>query len=113
MEDDFNSSKAIGVLHTLAGEVNRGLDERPFSERGIEVLRGAATTIRGLGNVLGLFQHLGEEEIPAEVLELAEKREKARKSKSWAEADRLRDEVLARGYKIEDRPGGPVVRKAK
>jgi cysteinyl-tRNA synthetase len=113
MEDDFNSSKAIGVLHTLAGEVNKALDERPFSQRGTEVLRSAGETIRELGNVLGLFEHLGQEEIPAGILELAEKREQARQSKNWAEADRLRDKVLAEGYKIEDRPGGPVVRKVK
>ena len=38
---------------------------------------------------------------------LLEKRETARQNKDFAQADRLRDELLARGYKIIDTPQGP------
>ena len=46
------------------------------------------------------------EDIPAEITELAEARAAARKAKNFAESDRLRDEIAAKGYIIEDAPGG-------
>ena len=52
-------------------------------------------------------------ERPASVVkELVEKRAAAKKAKDFAEADRLRDEVLKMGYVIEDTPKGPKVKKA-
>ena len=47
-----------------------------------------------------------QEEIPEEVIRLAEKRLKARAEKNWAESDRLRDEILALGYSIKDSKDG-------
>ena len=52
-------------------------------------------------------------ERPASVVkELVEKRAAAKKAKDFAEADRLRAEVLKMGYVIEDTPKGPKVKKA-
>jgi cysteinyl-tRNA synthetase len=36
------------------------------------------------------------------------RREEARKAKNWPEADRIRDELQAKGVIIEDTPGGAV-----
>ena len=47
-----------------------------------------------------------QEEIPEEVIKLAEERLKARQEKNWAESDRLRDEILALGYSIKDSKDG-------
>ena len=47
-----------------------------------------------------------QEEIPEEVIKLAEERVKARQEKNWAESDRLRDEILALGYSIKDSKEG-------
>ena len=47
-----------------------------------------------------------EEDIPQEILDLAEKRKMARENKDWAESDKLRDEILKKGYKIKDTPDG-------
>ena len=46
------------------------------------------------------------EEFPAEVIALAEARAEARKQRDFAASDRLRDEIAAAGYLIEDAPGG-------
>ena len=46
------------------------------------------------------------DEIPEEVVRLAEERLKARQEKNWAESDRLRDEILALGYSIKDSKDG-------
>lgn len=47
-----------------------------------------------------------QENIPEEVIKLAEERLKARQEKNWAESDRLRDEILALGYSIKDSKEG-------
>ena len=44
--------------------------------------------------------------IPNEIIELAEKRKIARDNKNWEESDRLRDEILAKGYSIKDTQNG-------
>jgi len=71
---------------------------------------------------IGLFDHvlgLGllswkpvEEQIPPEILSLVEQRQLARQEKRWQDADRLRNEVQAAGFEVEDTPQGPRV-KAK
>jgi cysteinyl-tRNA synthetase len=47
-----------------------------------------------------------DEEIPKEIVELAEQRKKARIEKIWAESDRLRDLILQKGYEIKDTKEG-------
>lgn len=41
-------------------------------------------------------------EAPPEIREMAEKRREVRRNKNWAESDRLRDEIAAKGYKVLD-----------
>ena len=41
-----------------------------------------------------------------EIEKLIAKRDEARKNKDWAESDRLRDELQAKGIVIEDTPQG-------
>ena len=51
-------------------------------------------------------------EVDPEIEKLAEARTAAKKAKDFAEADRIRAEVLEKGYVIEDTPTGPKVKKA-
>ncbi|MEZ4557766.1 MAG: hypothetical protein R2854_15195 [Caldilineaceae bacterium] len=46
---------------------------------------------------------------PDAVLALAEARQAARTARDWAEADRLRDEITAAGWTVQDTPDGPVL----
>lgn len=54
-----------------------------------------------------------EETISAEILELAQQRQQARKEKRWQDADTLRDKILAAGYEVQDTPQGPKVKRKK
>jgi cysteinyl-tRNA synthetase len=64
------------------------------------------TTIKDFNNVLGILPDVGFlEEIPANIEDLKNKREKARQEKNWTESDRLRDEIQKLGYVVEDADG--------
>ena len=49
-------------------------------------------------------------EAPAEVAELARRREAARAARDWEEADRLREAIRAHGFELEDTPAGAKLR---
>ncbi len=56
---------------------------------------------------LGLAAWVPKQEvIPPEIAALADQRAAARKAKQWAEADRLRGELAAQGWDMDDQPGG-------
>ena len=61
--------------------------------------------------VLGLLMKEADT-TPEEIKQLVEARVQAKKAKNFAEADRIRGEILAKGYIVEDTPKGPKVKKA-
>lgn len=88
INDDLNMPRALAVLWTLLRDENA---------------KGKYQTIKKMDEVLGL--NLFEEEkieIPEEIKNLAEERLIARKNKDWNESDKLRNELLKKGWKIID-----------
>ena len=53
------------------------------------------------------------DEAPPEVVALADKRSAARDAEDFDEADRLRDEIEAAGWRMRDRPGGGYLLRRK
>jgi cysteinyl-tRNA synthetase len=87
LEDDFDTPRALAVLHGLASERRLGL-----------LRRGLA--IFGLGS-------LAEREAASwEVEELARRRQQARAARDFAAADALREELAAAGWEMRDEPNG-------
>jgi cysteinyl-tRNA synthetase len=60
---------------------------------------------------LGLEEFLKKQKIPALVKKKVLLREKLRKEKKWPEADKIREEILKMGYKVEDTQYGAVIKK--
>jgi cysteinyl-tRNA synthetase len=87
LDNDFDTPAALAVMHDWA---SRGQ---------LELLR------RGLA-VFGLESVAEPVEAPAEVVELAERRVRARAERDFEAADRLRDELVAAGWEMRDRPDG-------
>jgi len=85
LEDDFNTPKALAVLHGFR-------DHRTLRQ---------AFEIFGLGSIADVQQ-----EVSAKVQELAERRNKARERGDFAEADALRDEISELGWVIRDGADG-------
>jgi len=50
-------------------------------------------------------------EIPNEIQNIVNEREKFRLEKNWTKSDIIRDELLKRGWQIEDTVAGPVIKK--
>ena len=50
-----------------------------------------------------------EKKLPVEIKELIDLRNKARLEKNWSESDRLRDELISKGYTVKDTKEGTVV----
>ncbi len=108
LDDDLNTADAIGVLF----EYVKGLNTRYITE-GAQAqpaeVRGALQTLLAMSGILGLLQKKAEG-IPADVQKLVDERAAARKNRDWAASDRLRDEIKALGYLVEDSKEGQKVR---
>lgn len=74
--------------------------------------QGKVKTIAKIDEIFGLDLLKKEKiEIPAEITELAEQREKARRQKDWQKADELRQKIAELGWLVKDTAKGPTIKK--
>lgn len=116
MDDDFNSPGALAVLFEMAKElgkegnilVHEGKTKTPPNE-----LEAQWKTLVSLANVLGLSvkpeaetKQANDGLSDAEIEDLIQQRQAARKAKNFAEGDRIRDQLKAAGITLIDTPEG-------
>lgn len=107
MDDDLNISLGLAAMFEFVREVNRLLAERQLSQTEAQQIMAAT---REFDRVLGLLEE-DEAAFDPEVERLAQDREQARKRRDFGTADRLRVEIAARGYVVEDTPQGPRLKR--
>ncbi|HSV58395.1 MAG TPA: cysteine--tRNA ligase [Variovorax sp.] len=105
MDEDFGTPEAVAVLFELAGEINRAASD----EEAVQL----AGLLRALGGCIGLLQDSPEAFLragasldEATILALIDERAKAKAAKNFADADRIRKELLAQGIELKDSPSG-------
>ncbi len=102
MDDDLNTAGALAALFTLIRDANTAIDAGRITSSDAEGLR---TVLRKVHPVLDIFP-THDHSIDADIEKLIDARNAARKTRNFAESDRLRDELLSRGVVLEDTPGG-------
>jgi cysteinyl-tRNA synthetase len=102
LAEDFNTPRALAALFELIAEGNR------------RSLSGVRDALEEMLPLLGLETLLEPvESVDSEAEELMRQREAARAARDFGLADRLREELSARGYEVRDTPQGPrLVRRA-
>lgn len=102
MDDDFNTADGISVIYDLVRDVNTNIN----GDSAVKLINKALDVIRELGKPLAILQKLTKGELEEEIEKLIEERQKARKEKNWALADKIRDDLKSRGVLLEDTPQG-------
>lgn len=109
MDDDLNTADAIAAVFELVRDINTMSASASVSKQQLEA---AAKLFDELTGILGLlYNRKSENDIPQEILDLAEQRKAARKEKNFSLADELRDKISAMGYIIEETRQGTKITK--
>lgn len=108
MEDDFNTADAISAVFELVKYANVNVTESSSKE----FAKGLKELIITLSDVLGIITEKQEEILDDEIEALIEERQAARKTKNFARADEIRNELLAKGIILEDTREGVKWKKA-
>ncbi len=112
VNDDLNLPKAFAALFDLVRHTNAVVGNGEWGMGNGEAL---LDVFRRMDEVLGIiFFEDGRKtvEVPDDVKSLLDLRAAARQAKNWAESDRLRDEIAAKGWRVKDSKDGQSVERA-
>ncbi|RAL55780.1 hypothetical protein BLD25_03865 [Candidatus Gracilibacteria bacterium GN02-872] len=110
LEDDFNTPEVLAVLFEVIKFINIGLREKNLNNSELDSL---IDLLKTFDQVLGIFDFsvLEKSEIPEEIQEIFNQRNIYKKEKNFTEADKLREDLLQKGYKIIDNKEGSYLEK--
>ena len=106
LDDDLNTPLAVAALFDALSAANSLADSGDeFSALAL------ASSVNALFGSMGLSLLASSEEVDETSKALVSSRDKARSDKNWAEADRLRDELVSLGWVVEDSSSGTQIHK--
>ena len=98
INDDLNMPVAMSVVWEVAKTSKKS--------------KKLADLLKEFDKVLGInIDYIQKEEVPEEIKELLEIRQKARENKDWAESDKIRDLIKEKGYIVKDSKEGQTIEK--
>ena len=108
LEADLNTSAGLAVIFDLVRTLNTAIDDDRLSGADAAGVRDA---FAHFDRVIGVIALRRDEDArppvdPAEIDRLIEDRHAARRRRDFAAADRIRDDLAARGIVLEDGAGG-------
>jgi cysteinyl-tRNA synthetase len=104
LDYDFNTADGIAAIFELTRDINKALASDDLS---VEFLEKAKELFMELVTLFGFEKKESENsDEDAEIDALVAQRAEAKKAKDWATADKIRDDLKARGIVIEDTPQG-------
>ena len=108
MQSDLNTAGALGAVFELVRALNSAIDAGELGRGDVPVVLDAFTLFDAVLGIVSLRR--AEEELPPvpieEIERLIEERHAARRRRDFAAADRVRDDLAARGVLLEDSPAG-------
>jgi cysteinyl-tRNA synthetase len=108
MQDDLNTAAALGAIFELVRTLNSAIDAGEIGKGDVAMIRGAFDEFDRVLGVLSLRRaEDGQPPVPVDEIDrLIEERHAARRRRDFAAADRIRDDLAARGVLLEDSSGG-------
>jgi cysteinyl-tRNA synthetase len=103
--DDLNAPNAMAALFTFITRMNAELDKRGTDEAALSQAKAAFATMNGVLDIVP-DRELADQGLAGWVEERLAARKAARSARNFAEADRIRTELLEKGIVIEDGPAG-------
>jgi cysteinyl-tRNA synthetase len=102
LDDDLNLPQGVGLVFELIREANAAFDAERVGEQGLAALQGLIDDVDAHLDVV----RADEPGLAEEVERLIADREDARKSRDFAKADRIREDLRQRGIALEDSKEG-------
>jgi cysteinyl-tRNA synthetase len=106
LDDDLKTPLAVAMLFDALAAANTQADAGDATGA-----QNLAKAINALFGALGLSLHSKEDDVDSRSADLVTRRDAARGAKDWAEADRLRNELVTLGWIVEDSSAGTLIRR--
>lgn len=99
MDDDLNTADGIATIFELVKDINTKIIDKPVSKVTCEA---AAKLFDELCDVLGILYNRKSNDLDSEIEALIQQRQEAKKNRDFATADKIRDDLKARGIILKD-----------
>lgn len=99
INDDLNIPMAMGIVWEV---IKNPTKSKEYAELILEFDKVLGLEIDKIDKNIAL---------PEEIVELINLRKEARQNKNWIESDRLRDEIISKGYTVKDTKDAMIVEK--
>lgn len=99
MDDDLNTADGLAAIFDLVKDINTKILDKNVAK---SVCEATASLFDELCDVLGILYNRQSNDLDSEIEALIQQRAEAKKNKDFATADKIRDDLKARGIILKD-----------